>query len=66
VWLLPPSSPDFNPIEKLWSKVKAFLRKKLGEATETLGELIRQAFATITTSDAEHWFAHCGYRNTQT
>jgi transposase InsO family protein len=66
VWLLPPYSPDFNPIEKLWSKVKAFLRKTLGEAKETLDELIGQAFATITASDADHWFAHCGYRNTQT
>lgn len=66
VWLLPPYSPDFNPIEKLWSKVKAFLRKMLQTAEATLDELIGQAFATITASDADNWFAHCGYRNTQT
>lgn len=66
VWLLPPYSPDLNPIEKLWSKVKAFLRKMLRQTEATLGDLITKAFETITPSDAENWFAHCGYRNTQT
>jgi transposase len=69
VWLLPPYSPDFNPIELMWAKVKAYLRKALrqaGEAARPLWELIGEALRTITAEDAAGWFGHCGYRITQT
>ena len=59
---LPPYSPDFNPIEQCWSKVKEFLRSAQARTTEALRQAITQAFATVTTSDARGWFQHCGYR----
>jgi transposase len=58
---LPPYSPDFNPIEKMWSKIKAFLRKTKARSPENLNEAISNAFRTITASDAGGWFESCGY-----
>jgi transposase len=58
---LPPYSPDFNPIEQCWSKVKEFLRAAEARTTETLEQAITQAFASITPADACGWFQHCGY-----
>lgn len=66
VWFLPPYSPDLNPIEKMWSKVKAFLRKAAARTKETLIEAIGAALRTITASDAVGWYSHCGYQHTQT
>lgn len=65
VWYLPPYSPDLNPIEKLWAKVKAFLRKVKARTEEALFRAIAAALQTITDSDAVAWFGHCGYRYTQ-
>jgi transposase len=59
---LPPYSPDFNPIEQCWSKVKEFLRSAQARTAEALDQAITQAFATVTASDAQGWFQHCGYR----
>jgi transposase len=61
---LPPYSPDFNPIEQCWSKVKEFLRAAEARTEEALQQAIAEAFATITASDARGWFQHCGYRLT--
>jgi transposase len=61
VWFLPPYSPDFNPIEKMWSKIKAFLRKACARTQETLYQAIADALATITQSDIRGWFKSCGY-----
>lgn len=61
---LPPYSPDFNPIEQCWSKIKEFLRAAEARTNEALGQAITQAFAHITASDARGWFQHCGYRLT--
>jgi transposase len=60
---LPPYSPDFNPIEQCWSKVKEFLRSAQARTTEALELAIAQAFAAVTVSDAQGWFQHCGYRS---
>jgi transposase len=60
---LPPYSPDFNPIEQCWSKVKELLRSAQARTTETLQQAITQAFAAVTASDARGWFRHCGYRS---
>lgn len=61
VVFLPPYSPDFNPIERCWSKIKTFLRAAKARTREALEAAIRQALATVTESDARAWFAHCGY-----
>ena len=65
LWFLPPYSPDLNPIEQLWSKVKAYLRKAKARTLDTLIEAIRDALRQIEASDAIGWFARCGYVNTQ-
>jgi transposase len=59
---LPPYSPDFNPIEQAFSKLKSYLREACARSQKTLMEVIGQALSTITASDAEGFFEHCGYR----
>ena len=61
VCFLPPYSPDFNPIEKMWSKVKAWLRTEKARTHETLSTAIAKSLAQVTPSDARNWFASCGY-----
>lgn len=61
VLFLPAYSPDFNPIEKMWSKLKAYLRKAEARNRESLVEAIAAALATVTAQDARNWFASCGY-----
>jgi transposase len=61
---LPPDSPDFNPIEQCWSKIKEFLRAAEARTREALEQAVAQAFAGVTASDARGWFQHCGYRLT--
>lgn len=58
---LPPYSPDFNPIEHTFSKVKQSLRRAQARTDDALRAATWAAFATITQSDAAGWFAHCGY-----
>jgi transposase len=59
---LPPYSPDFNPIEQAFSKLKSYLREACARSQQTLMELIGEALHTISVSDAEGFFKHCGYR----
>ena len=61
VWFLPAYSPDLNPIEKMWSKVKALLRKACARSQEALYQAIADAIAAITTNDACGWIKSCGY-----
>ena len=58
---LPPYSPDLNPIEQCWSKIKTALRAAKARTREALEAAIKQALATVTQSDARAWFKHCGY-----
>lgn len=58
---LPPYSPDLNPIEQCWSKVKATLRKLKARTFDQLLEALCLAFASVTLQDMQAWFAHCGY-----
>jgi transposase len=58
---LPSYSPDLNPIEEAFSKVKALVRKEGARVREALVEAIAQAFAAVTIEDAAGWFAHAGY-----
>jgi len=58
---LPPYSPDFNPIEEAFSKLKEALRRAEARTQEALEAAIAAALATITAQDARGWFTHCGY-----
>ena len=58
---LPPSSPDFNPIEPCWSVVKARLRQLKARSVEALDTAIPQALALISPETARNCFKHCGY-----
>jgi transposase len=57
---LPAYSPEFNPIEKMWSKLKASLRSAEARTQPALIEAIAGALGSITPQDARNWFAHCG------
>ena len=59
---LPPYSPDFNPIEQAFSKLKSYLRAACARSQERLMEVIGEALRTISASDAEGFFEHCSYR----
>lgn len=61
IWDLPPYSPDLNPIEKMWSKVKAYLRKCKARTSQALLQAIGAALRKITSTDIQGWFASCGY-----
>ncbi len=60
VLYLPPYSPDLNPIEKMWSKIKAILRKIEARTSQQLEEAIKIALEKITPLDAKNWFKSCG------
>jgi transposase len=61
LWFLPAYSPDLNPIEEAFSKVKAHLRKSAARTRGALLEAMGEALSSITPRDAAGWFAHCGY-----
>jgi transposase len=61
VLFLPAYSPDLNPIEKMWSKIKALLRSAEARTPADLITAIGQALARITPKDALGWFTSCGY-----
>ena len=58
---LPRYSPDFNPIEGAFSKLKTFLPRVQARTREALEAAIGAGLETITAQDARGWFAHCGY-----
>jgi transposase len=58
---LPAYSPDFNPVELLWSKVKAILRKEKARTFETLEKALKLALDSISVNDIAGWFNCCGY-----
>jgi transposase len=61
VLFLPAYSPDLNPIEKMWSKIKESLRSAQARTQSDLIQAIASALESITPKDAMHWFASCGY-----
>lgn len=61
VLFLPAYSPDLNPIEKMWSKIKALLRTAEARTIEDLNQAIGRALAQVTPADALGWFTSCGY-----
>ena len=61
VLFLPAYSPDLNPIEKMWSKIKGLLRGAEARTPAALITAIGQALARVTPQDALGWFTSCGY-----
>jgi transposase len=59
---LPPYSPDFNPIEEAFAKVKGLVRTFEGRTHEALVEAIGRALDAVSPRDARGFFEHCGYR----
>jgi transposase len=62
VLYLPPYSPDLNPIEEAFAKVKTLLRRTGARTREALIEAMGRALDTVTARDARGFFEHCGYR----
>jgi transposase len=62
VWFLPAYSPDFNPIELVWSKVKSVLRRLKARTFEELQKALKTALDAITLIDIKNWFKHDGYK----
>ena len=62
VRFLPPYSPDLNPIEKMWSKVKHLLRSAEARTLPELQKAIAAALEKVTAKDAHGWWVSCGYR----
>jgi len=58
---LPPYSPDFNPIEKCWSKVKQLLRAAKARSMLTLEQGVAEALDAVTPQNIQACFRHCGY-----
>jgi transposase len=61
IWLSP-YSPDFSPIELMWSKIKASLRAAKARTREELERALVAALDLVTDSDCRGWFKHCGYQ----
>jgi len=61
VWYLPPYSPDFNPIEQMWSKIKQILRSLAARTFDALIRAIATALKQVSLQDLAGWFTHSGY-----
>ena len=59
---LPAYSPDFNPIEEAFSKIKGILRRAGARTKETLLEVLGEALSAVSAQDARGYFEHAGYR----
>jgi transposase len=59
---LPSYSPDLNPIEEAFSKIKRLVRKAEARTKEALLEAIGLALSAVSSKDARSFFEHCGYR----
>lgn len=60
---LPRYSPDYNPIEMLWSKLKHWIKKARADTSAALEEALESAVDRVVQSDAEGWFRHCGFQH---
>ena len=59
LWYLPPYSPDYNPIEQMWSKVKATLKRVCARTHDALEEAIALALDAVSPEDSQGFFRHC-------
>ena len=62
VLFLPPYSPEFNPIEKTWAKIKDFLRRCATLTRQAFDQAFAMAIDSITPSDLAGWIDHAGYQ----
>jgi transposase len=62
LWHLPPYSPDWNPIEMMWSKVKQLIRGAEPRTFDALVQAVFKSMDAVTADDAVGFFEHCGYR----
>ena len=58
---LPSYSPDLNPIEEAFSKIKNIVRKARARTREALDKAMGEALRAVTLEDVAGWFSHCGY-----
>ena len=63
LWYLPAYSPDLNPIEKLWSKVKTYLRRVSAKTIDALIQAIVAALRSVGDDECANYFKACGYSN---
>ena len=63
---LPPYSPDFNPIELLFSKLKSLLRRDAARTVQELWDLLGKLVPVFTPQECTRYFKHCGYANAAT
>jgi transposase len=61
LWYLPPYSPDLNPIERMWSKIKSLLKKTKARAQTSLYRAIGMALQTVSAAELAHYYAAAGY-----
>jgi transposase len=61
LWYLPPYSPDLNPIEKTWSKVKTWLRDVSATTLDALGDAVADALRAVSTNECQNYMTSCGY-----
>ncbi len=61
VWYLPPYSPDLNPIERMWSKVKRLLNHATARAQRSLQTAIGESLRAVKTTELRHYYAAAGY-----
>ncbi len=61
ILFLPPYSPDFNPIEAAFSKIRNYVRKAKARSKEALFGAIAEALSSVCREDARGWFSHSGY-----
>ena len=61
LWYLPPYSPDLNPIEKLWSKVKGYLRQAAMRCWDEILVAVKEAMQTVSAVECRSYFKSCGY-----
>ena len=61
VEFLSPYSPDYNPIEWCWAKIKPLLRRAKAHTADALLEALADALRTVSVDDIVHWMRHCGY-----
>jgi transposase len=59
---LPPYSPEFNPIEKAWSRIKAVLRRLATRTRDSFDAAVATAMCTITLDDIRAWTGYAGYQ----
>jgi transposase len=61
LWYLPPYSPDLNPIEKLWSKIKTLMRRSAARTFDSLVQAMASALRAVAPDECRNYFRSCGY-----